>query len=61
MDKILKKLKDAQIKAQEMRSNISASAKEKKQKTPKPENKLKLFERHARMTSIAACFPRCNS
>ncbi|EEF38786.1 uncharacterized protein LOC8262905 [Ricinus communis] len=53
MDKILNKLRTAQIKAQEMRSSIPTTQ---DPQTPKISHKASFFHRHTRLTSVSSCF-----
>lgn len=52
-DKILNKLKLAQMKAQEMRISISAKQ---GQQLPKTAHKAAFFHKHAPMSSFRSCF-----
>ncbi|KAH7566587.1 hypothetical protein ACOSP7_023148 [Xanthoceras sorbifolium] len=55
MDKILNKLKSAQMKVQEMRSSITTSARQ-DVKIPKASHKVRFFHKYVQMSSLRGCF-----
>ncbi|KDP31937.1 hypothetical protein JCGZ_12398 [Jatropha curcas] len=53
MDKILNKLRKAQIRAQEMRNTVSAAE---EHQLSKISHKISFFHRHARLSFLSSCF-----